>query len=137
MFYVNGKEVLSSWVQSQLRKASESLALLVSHPLRNTPLSPQNVETLQKSGFELDELEKNFWVIRAIPIWLKGLPLDIGVSLTLCCLGVKGIHLDDFAYESLSPGKWNEVWSQLNTSILTEEKRIIELSPNLFLRDQK
>lgn len=137
MFYVNGKEVLSSWVKLQLSNPSESLALLVSHPLRNTNLSQQNSKLLQNSGFELDELEKNFWVIRAIPTWLKGIPLEVGVPLILCSVGIKGIQIDDFAYESLSPGKWNEIWSQMSLVSLLEEKRIISISPKLFTRDSK
>jgi hypothetical protein len=131
-FYVNGKEVLKSWVKRSLEKPAEMMPLLVSHPLRDTLLEAKIISSLQAAGFDLDELEKNFWVVRAIPTWLRGLPLETGISACLVALNVKAAKFEDFSYESLSPGKWKEIWDQLSVSFLFEHRLVIEITPGLF-----
>lgn len=136
-YYVDGRAILGAWAQEKLKSLSDSVPLLVSHPLRNCALAPGVVERLQTAGFELDELEAKFWVIRAIPSWLKGLPLETGLQLVLRSLNVDDAQVADFAYESLSPGKWQEVWEQLSIPEMLREGQLIELSPALFRQARK
>lgn len=133
-FYVDGKAVLLAWAKTELTRESDPMPLLVSQPLRNLVLPAEAHAVLQTAGFEIDELEKNFWVVRAIPSWLKGLPLETGLAVVLKTLQLPSITINDFSYASLSPGKWSEIWEQVTLPELLEGRAVIELSPALFHR---
>lgn len=134
VFYVNGKALLCAWAQMKAGSAAESVPLLVSHPLRDVSLTPAQVAKMQQTGLELDELDAGFWVIRAIPSWLKGLPLDTALGALCRACGVPAISIADFSYEALSPGKWGEIWQDVSLASLLEQRLVIELSPELFTR---
>ncbi len=121
-WYVDGKELLQRWVARRLAGPAEQLPLLVSHPLRHTVPSAVQREALAAAGFELDELEPQLWVLRAIPEWGQGLPVDL-----LCGLAL-GTPVADFAFDALSPGKWDEVWD----CTPTEKAFALALTPALF-----
>ncbi len=126
IYYVDGRKLLSGWYAHLASKESESLPLLVSHPLRDWTPSPGQLEGARSAGHELDELEPGFWVLRAIPTWLKGLPLNLVEGL------LKGGALPAFPHDALSPGKWREIWETRTASAALEERSALALGPALF-----
>lgn len=119
-WYVDGRGLLSNWIQIQMSQASESVPLLVSHPLKT--LTPSHQQMWSQAGFEIDELEAGYWVLRSLPIWAQGIPLEILVPL------VKGQEVSPFNFGELSPGKWQEIWD----SSTADNRFALELTPALF-----
>jgi len=121
-WYVDGRGLLARWANCQMATPAEALPLLVSHPLRSYPPDANQRAHLQSAGFELDELEPGLWVLRAIPDWGQGVPVEILTRLAL------GAPLDVFPFETLSPGKWDEVWD----ATPPDKTFAVALTPALF-----
>jgi DNA mismatch repair protein MutL len=119
-WYVHGRELLKTWVQIQMQGPAESTPLLVSHPLKSLTESQQKMWS--QAGFEIDELEPGYWVLRALPVWAQGIPLEILVAT------VRGDQLAPFAFTELSPGKWQDIWN----SCPPEARWAVGLTPALF-----
>lgn len=134
-FYVDGKKLLLEFVTRRLHHPSESMPLLVAHPLREIKPDTVQIKDLALAGFELDEIEPNFWVIRSIPSWLYGLPLSLGITMVMRAFGPQDLLIPDFSPEELSPGKWAEVWDSFGVEEITHRKLAIELHPTLFWPD--
>ncbi|MBY0516852.1 MAG: DNA mismatch repair endonuclease MutL [Bacteriovoracaceae bacterium] len=133
-FYVNGPELLASWVDLQSVNQSTSFPLLVSHPLREIKISNEIVQSLNNLGYEIDELEPGFYVVREIPIWGKGIPLHLLLQISIN-QKTKAQSLPSIHFYEISTHKWEEILNAFTADELKKNKLIIDLTPDLFSRN--
>lgn len=122
--YIDGRKLLSIWVTTQ--PPADSTPLLVSHPLRIKNLSSDRMEKLKSWGFEIDELEPGFLVVREIPVWGRGLP--IAVLCAVCC----EIQIEDFDYAQISENKWIEIFKTYSPQDWCSKGAVRFISKQLF-----
>jgi DNA mismatch repair protein MutL len=133
-FYVNGLALLSCWIDSQSINQSSSFPLLVSHPIRDLKVDKETVRALNHLGYEIDELEENFYVVREIPIWGKGIPLHLLLQISIN-QKTKTHTLAAIHFYEISTHKWEEIIQSFSFNDLQKNKLIINLSPDLFPRN--
>ena len=131
--YVDGAALLQHWVKQRSQERCESCPLLVSHPLKDSSLTPAMVDSLTQQGYELDQLEENFWVIREVPLWGKGVPLSQLVSISLRLLGLKSVS-PSMVYQEITQAKWNEVWASHTSQEWCDKGVALRLTPALLPR---
>jgi DNA mismatch repair protein MutL len=115
--FFDGQRLISEWIKEKMNSGASSTPLLVSHPLRGMSLSAMELEKFQQLGLEIDELEKDFFVVREIPQWARGLPVPVVLHFMLKKPGPVV-----FGYEEISQSKWEEIvrtqtcqqWEQLD-----------------------
>jgi DNA mismatch repair protein MutL len=127
--YIDGRALLSFWIKLQGETPAESEPLLVSHPLRDRVFTVESIQHLNQQGFEIDELEKDFYVVREIPHWGRGIPLSLLMPLVLSQSPLPTIH-----YHEISQGKWEEVWNDCSIEKWRALGVFKEITPSLFGR---
>lgn len=125
--YIDGRALLTQWIEMQ--GAAESEPLLVSHPLRDLTLSSDTLQRLQQQGFEVDELEKDFYVVREIPRWGRGIPLSLLMAIVL-----RLNHSSEIHYHEVAQSKWEEIWNSRSLEDWKSHHAIVEITPALFKR---
>jgi DNA mismatch repair protein MutL len=128
--YIDGRALLSRWITQQSRTPAESEPLLVSHPLRERVVTSESLQRLNQQGFEIDELEKDFYVVREIPRWGRGIPLSLLMSLVLPQAVPTAVH-----YHEIAQSKWEEVWNSRPIEEWRSQGVLVEITPSLFDRN--
>lgn len=131
--YIDGRALLSAWVKKRGLVTAESEPLLVSHPLRDITLSSEQLKNLNEQGFEIDELEKDFFVVREIPHWGRGIPLMLLMPLALYGQGSK-TTFPEIHYHEVAQSKWEEVWASTSLEEWRKLNVLLEITPALFNR---
>lgn len=109
LILIDGKRLLSTWLKYQ--KSTETIPLLVTHPLKGYELDHSIKKDLSKLGFEIDDLE-DLTLIREIPSWAKNLPIRVIIPLCLKMVGMN-LKINDFSFHEVSPSKWLSIWEEM------------------------
>ena len=129
--YIDGRALLLKWITTQTE--GEGTPLLVSHPLRDMKLSVNDLQKAQIVGFEIDELEENFFVVREIPNWSRGIPLSVLMPLYLKSLGHK-VDCPACLYQEIPVSKWEEAFASQSVAQWQQSNIVVTVTPELFAR---
>lgn len=109
-----------NYIKDRLSKKSSSIPLLISHPIKVSKPSAKLIQELNNYGFELDQIEKGYLILRSIPEALKD--IKYGEYLELL-LNSKAKNKDDMiklvqGFESLMTS--NQIIKKLKNDSLAE-----------------
>jgi DNA mismatch repair protein MutL len=122
---VSPGKLIDIYFSLQLRApSSQSIPLLVSEPFKFLEDDLKRIHHLAESGIELEKLSNDTVVLRSIPEWLNGIPLQFVIE--------KMIKGQSFLNSNFDPRDWSkETWTKIIASIslstLIEQKVFINL----------
>lgn len=122
---ISANKLLELFTKTKLTLPSATFPLLVSEPFPSKNVKKEVLEKLIHSGLELDLLSADTLVLRGIPDWMNGFPLN---GLVQCLL-----NEENFSELMINPADWsNSTWEQMLQTFpideLISKKIIIDLS---------
>lgn len=128
---VSAPRLLTSYVQKKIKTQTTSIPLLVSEPFFAHDIKPAVIEELNQSGLELEMLGKDTLVLRSIPEWMNGFPLQAIVKSLLHQQSLNDIEVNSHEW---SQSTWEEMLSEFSLPELLEQK--IQLDLHELLRSR-
>lgn len=124
-------KLIRAFVKEKLTKVSNSIPLMVSEPYPVKGISEKTVVSLNEKGFEFEMLGPETLVMRSIPEWMNGLPLQDIVESLLHNRDLSAIELKPYDWSTSS---WEDMMSFLGHSRLLEESIFCDLE--VLLREK-
>lgn len=69
-------KLIEAFVRSKIETPAGQIPLLVSQPYSSLNVRPEQIQKLIEAGLELEELGADTLVLRSIPEWMNGFPLE-------------------------------------------------------------
>jgi DNA mismatch repair ATPase MutL len=116
---VHSGRLLNQYVSEKIKTPSSVTPLLVSEPYAAKGVSKDKIIKMSEAGFEIDYLNPETLVLRSIPDWFNGFPLQEIVQKLL-----SGLALTDLAIrkEDWSQSLWEEMLLSIPESELKSHK---------------
>jgi DNA mismatch repair protein MutL len=123
---VSALKLLDLYTSKKLQNSSPSIPLLVSEPFFSHHVKPVTLEKLISAGVELETLGKDTIVLRSIPEWMNGFPLQPVINLLL--------HDRPLSVLEIVPAEWSQsTWEEMLQEFSAEE--LIQKNIQLDLQD--
>lgn len=121
---VNSKKLLYRYIETKLSFQDVSIPLMVSEPFKLSKFDSEIIARLNNAGAELEFLGKETLVLRSIPAWMNGFPLN-GIFKEL-------LLNKNFEDLTIIPRDWpSDIWQQMideiTLPILLSDKIAINL----------
>ena len=129
-FAVSPGKLLDYYLSLKLKTTSfSSIPLLVSEPFKFFENDLSRIQSLMKSGVELEKLSPDTMVLRSIPEWLNAIPLRFVVENL-----IRGNHFTGLFFDSRDwpQETWIRIFDSTDITKLVDEKVILNLE-SLFL----
>jgi DNA mismatch repair protein MutL len=118
---VSAQKLLESYTRQRLQTLAPTIPLLVSEPFPAKGVKKEILENLSQGGLELEYLGADTIVLRGIPEWMNGFPLNEVVLLLL--------QEKSFSELIVNPQDWSQsTWDQMLEFFSVDElisKRIV------------
>lgn len=123
-FAISGPLLLEQFIRTKMSTSSTTIPLLVSEPFSGKNVSQTVLKTLADAGAEIEYLGAETLVLRGIPEWMNGFPLQDIVSRIL-----EEKNFSDFKVNPAdwSQSTWEEMISTCTLPELINKKVIINL----------
>lgn len=118
---VHAGKLLENYVSLKLQKSFPVIPLLVSEPYPAKNIDKKTIHRLSEAGFEMDFLSSEILVLRGIPEWMNGFPLQeiVGKLLSEQSLASVTISRKDWSSSS---------WEEMLTSFPESDLRSLRIS---------
>jgi DNA mismatch repair protein MutL len=117
--------LLETYIHEKLKSNSQIVPLLVSEPYPAIAISLNRVDELKKAGLELEFLGAETLVLRGIPEWMNGFPLQPIVLRLLRQESLKDMVINPTDWSSST---WKEMLDILPHQLLLEQKVLLDLA---------
>jgi DNA mismatch repair protein MutL len=124
LFAVSAPKLLEFYTQSRLVFSGGTIPLLVSEPFSAKEVKENAIKVLSAAGAEIEALGPDTFVLRGIPEWMNGFPLQNVMKLLLNekPLSELSINPNDW-----SQSTWEDMLSHFSTDELISNKIIVDL----------
>ena len=118
---VHSGRLLNQYVTEKIKSPSTVTPLLVSEPYPAKGVAKEKIIKLSEAGFEIDYLNPETLVLRSIPDWFNGFPLQEIVQKLL-----SGSSLSEI---SIRKEDWSQsLWEEMLLSVTESDLRTLRIS---------
>jgi DNA mismatch repair protein MutL len=121
-------KLIEAFVQTKIQSPAPQIPLLVSQPYSSLNVKPQQVQKLIDAGLELEALGADTLVLRSIPDWMNGFPLE---DIVQNLLWEKPFHQMEIFPKDWSTSTWEFLIEEFSVEELIKEKIALSL-PDLL-----
>jgi DNA mismatch repair protein MutL len=128
VFIFAAKSLLERYIYFKLATPAPSIPLLVSEPFSSQSVSNETIQELTRAGIEIEYMGSETLVLRGIPIWMNGFPLNEIISRLICKKSFSDYKINSVDW---SNSTWEEMINSFPLDELLKSKIAAELLPLL------